>query len=246
MTPFTLLLTRPRPQAERFAQAFAERFGPAIRIVISPLLRIEPQQGALPPLSDYSGLVFSSRNGVQSLAGMSDDRRLPAYCVGARTAEAARAIGLRAEFCGADADALVARLAQAAPGGRLLHLRGAHARGGIAERLSASGQPCDEAVIYDQIPQKLSPEALDLLTGEGLVLLPLFSPRSARLAAQATAGATAPLALASMSRAVTEAWAGPLPVLLRQAAHPDAAAMLDALGALIAAARHLEGGNAAG
>lgn len=245
MTPFTLLLTRPRPQAERFAEAFAERFGPAIRIVISPLLRIEPQ-GALPPLSGYSGLVFSSRNGVQSFAGMSDDRRLPAYCVGARTAEAARAIGLRAEFCGADADALVARLAQAPPGGRLLHLRGAHARGGIAERLSASGQPCDEAVIYDQIPQKPAPEALDLLAGEGLVLLPLFSPRSARLAGQAMTGATAPLALASMSRAVTEAWEGPLPVLLRQAAHPDAAAMLDALGALIAAARHLEGGNAAG
>lgn len=240
MTPFTLLLTRPRPQAERFEQIFAERFGPNIAVVLSPLLRIEPA-GTLPPLSGYSGLIFTSQNGVQAFAGRSEDRRLPAYCVGARTAEAAQAIGLRAEFCGADADALVARLAESPPGGHLLHLRGAHARGRIAARLSASGQPCDEAVIYDQVPQDLSPKAQELLGGEGLVLLPLFSPRSAKLAGEAVRGAHAPLAIAAMSKAVTEVWEGPVPSLLRLARSSDAVGMLDALGALIAAARHLEG-----
>ncbi|WP_212522942.1 uroporphyrinogen-III synthase [Actibacterium sp. MT2.3-13A] len=245
MTPLTLLLTRPRPQAERFARAFAARFGPEIGIVISPLLRIAPG-GELPSLADYAGLVFSSQNGVRAFAGISGDRRLPAYCVGARTAEAAREIGLRAEFSGADAEALVARLAQAHPGGRLLHLRGAHARGEIAARLSAAGQPCDEAEIYDQIPQELSLKARDLLRAEGPVLLPLFSPRSATLAGQAVAGARAPLALAAMSAAVAGAWRGPAPALLRQAEKPDAEGMLDALAVLIAAARHLEGGGGAG
>ncbi|MGC9369389.1 MAG: uroporphyrinogen-III synthase [Paracoccaceae bacterium] len=244
MTPLSLLLTRPRPQAERFAQAFAERFGPDIGIVIAPLLRIDPV-GALPDLSGYSGLVFSSQNGVRAFAGMSSDRRLPAYCVGTRTAGAAQAIGLRAEVCGADADALVARLAGAAPGGRLLHLRGAHARGEIAARLSAAGQPCDAAVIYDQIPQGLTPEALDLLGRRGVVLLPLFSPRSAKLAGEACAGATATLAVAAMSGAVAQAWDGPVPALMEQAGTPDAEGMLAALGALIAAARHLEGGGRA-
>mgnify|MGYP003835865637 FL=1 len=245
MTSLSLLLTRPRPQAERFAQAFAGRFGPDIAIVIAPLLRIEPL-GALLDLSGYSGLVFSSQNGVRAFAGMGGDRRLPAYCVGARTAEAAQAIGLRAEFGGADADVLVARLAGAAPGGRLLHLRGAHARGDIAARLSAAGQPCDEAVIYDQVPQDLTPDALDLLAGEGTVLLPLFSPRSAKLAGEAAAGAGATLAVAVMSEAVAQAWDGPAPALIRQAGTPDAEGMLNALAALIAAARHLEGGDGPG
>lgn len=235
----SLLLTRPRAQGQRFADAFAARFGDEIPVIESPVIEIVPRDVA-PDLDGIAGLIFTSSNAVDCFASIIADRRIPAFCIGGRTAEAARAIGLAAQEVGPDADALVRRLAARPPGGRLLHLRGAHARGQVAQRLSAAGQPCNEQVIYDQVSRPLSGPAKDLLAGTAPVLLPLFSPRSAALVSEAAREAAAPLALATMSRAVTEAWHGPAPALIGQAEQPEAAAMLDVLARLIDAAQHLE------
>ena len=76
--------------------------------------------------------------------------------------------------------------------------------------------------------------------GAATVILPLFSPRSARLAAAAVEGASAPLQPVAISPAAGAAWAGARPEPARIALRPDAAAILDAVRAAAAAAAKKE------
>lgn len=239
-----LLLTRPRAQGESFVRVVAEQAGP-VTPVIAPLVQIVCT-GTLPPLDAYTGLIFTSQNGLRCFIGQSPDRRLPAYCVGPGTTQAARAEGFAATQAGADAERLIATLTATPPGGRLLHLRGAHGRGAVAQTLSAAGQPCDEHILYTQDATPPTQAARAALMGETPVVLPLFSPRSARLAGEAAQGATAPLFVVFMSAVVEGAWAGPTPQLALRAATPDGTAMLTAVTDAIAASRRLEGGASAG
>lgn len=237
-----MLLTRPRFQSERFAADCARRFGTGVDILISPILDIAVT-GALPDLAGFDGLIFTSENGVRSFAKISLNRGLPAFCVGERTAAAARAAGLTATVLGPNADGLVSALSEREGFGRLLHIRGRHARGEVAERMTAMGRPCDEALIYEQIPQELSLNAAKALNEDDPLILPLFSPRSAALVGRAAQGARAPLAVAALSPAVMDAWQGPAPVVRDCAAEPHADSLLEAIERVIAALRRLEGGQ---
>ena len=167
----TVLLTRPQAQAERFAKALGD-----IPVVISPLMRIE-HQPLDADLTGYRGLVFTSENGVRACPKCA----LPAYCVGDRTAQAAKDAGMRAISAKGSADDLVRLIADRAVEGPLLHIRGEHTRGDVAGKLHALGIQVDEHVGYCQVGLPLSEEARKLLGGESTVILPLFSPRSARL-----------------------------------------------------------------
>lgn len=238
-----LLLTRPLAQSRRFAQDLSEG-GAEIETIISPVMDIRCS-GAAPDLQAYSGVIFTSENGVRCAAAPAD-RRVPAYCVGPRTAQAAQDAGFAAHEFGPDAEALVAAILQAGTPGPLLHLRGKHARGAVAKRLESAGLQCAERVLYDQVARDPSLAALTALAGERPLVVPLFSPRSARLFGQVAADGRAPLCLVTMSAAVDEAWCGPDPVLRKRAERPDGDAMTKSTLALIAAARHLEGKGHAG
>lgn len=227
-----LLLTRPRRQSERFAQAFTDRFGTGFRIVTAPIMEIALFDVPI-PLDDVGGLVFTSENGVAGFAKVSPRRDLPAYCVGDRTAQAARTAGLDARSAHGTAEDLVADILADPPGGSILHLRGEHARGDICGALAAKGLPAAERVVYAQTALPLPGAVLAAVAQAPVTLLPLFSPRSAVLVSYQLAGRAARLALVTMSPAVTAAWAGPAPLALQEAERPDAAAMLDGLGALL-------------
>lgn len=115
----------------------------------------------------------------------------------------------------------------AAHRGRLVHPHGRH----LARALPVEGM-----VVYDQTAVPPSAEALGVLAGSAPVILPLFSPRSARLAAAAAAGARAPLLPVAISAAAAHAWGAARAEPTRLALRPDAAAMLAAVTA--AAAEH--------
>jgi uroporphyrinogen-III synthase len=238
MPPF--LLTRPEDQNTRFAGELALRFGPGIRVIGSPLLELVDLEVDLAPLLSepgVSGLVFTSENAVHAFRRKSAQRDLCAYCVGARTAAAARAAGLQAVSADGDAAALVALIKGLGVTGQLIHLRGAHSLGGVAATLRLVGIAAIDAVIYDQKPRKLSDPAISLLAQDEPVLLPVFSPRTALLFAQAVASLCpkAPILAAPISAATAQGLAG-LPLAGMQiAAEPTAAGVLDALAALIAA-----------
>lgn len=230
-----LLLTRPRAQSERFAGDFAARFGTGFDIVIAPVMEIV-LTGEPIPLDGIAGLIFTSENGVAAFAAVQADRSLPAWCVGERTAAAARAAGFDATASEGTATTLVRDIAARHPQGRLLHLRGEHAAGDVQGDLAGMGFGIETRVVYRQQALPLGEDVQSRVARAPLTLLPLFSPRSARLVADQLSGSPARLAVATISPAATRAWTGPAPALLREAARPDAAAVMDALGDLIDAA----------
>ena len=178
-----LLLTRPEAQARQFLEQLDQDVVGCVDVVISPLITIVASDDT-PKLADNVGLIFTSINGVASTARMTDIRGQVAYCVGPATTEAARQAGWDAIQAGRNADGLVATLIDKKPKGPLLHLRGLHTRGSVASRLSDAGVTTSEHVAYTQCAQSLSDDALGALEGDRMVIVPLFSPRSAELFAR--------------------------------------------------------------
>jgi uroporphyrinogen-III synthase len=234
--PKTLLLTRPAPQARAFAAALEAALPGRFAPVFAPLIAIAP----LPAPVDLDGvqaLLFTSANGVEQFAARCPDRSLPALCVGAMTAAAARTAGFAARPAGGDVHAL-ARLAVRAyvPGaGALLHLRGRHAAGDLTGLLAAAGVPARAAEIYDQRAVPAPPEATALLAAGRADVLTLFSARTARIFADQAAAAGWPLAAgtAVSLSAATDAGLGDT-VLGRRLVAPaaDQRGMLQALASL--------------
>lgn len=189
-----VLLTRPRPASERFAQGLGDA-----NVVIAPLMEIV-SLGAPIELEGMAGLILTSEAAVAFVP----QTTLPAYCVGARTNAAAHAAGMQADCVGQDAEELVKTLADHRPKGPLLHLHGTHTRGDIVERLCAIGLSITGLAVYDQ--QDVPPSAAfhDALTLPNL-LVPLFSPRSATLFARAATDLRSDAKIVALSQAVADA-----------------------------------------
>jgi len=226
-----VLLTRPRAASERFAQALQDALGP-VRVAILPLMEIAPLVDRL-DLEGVAGLIFTSAAGVEVFSGLTADRGLPAWCVGDRTAEAARAIGLRATSAGGDAAALVALMATARPEGRLVHLHGAHTRGDVAERLARENLRAEGRAIYDQVSVPPGRAFAAALEHDGPVIVPLFSPRSAELFGRVPGADATGVHPVALSPAVRAALPDVLAARAETAESPDAPAMIRAIGALI-------------
>ncbi len=236
-----LLLTRPRAEAESFLADLRRQaaLGP---VVISPLMRIVPVAAAVDP-AGLAAVIFTSVNGVRCGSARTGLPGLRAYCVGRRTTRAAQAAGFDAEMAGETAEQLLATLGRVRPAGRLLHLRGRHARGAVADRLAALGLRAEEVVVYDQQACDFTHEAHVLLDGERPVVLPLFSPRSAELVARQPR-ARAPLWIVALSPAVARAAAPLGAARLVIAARPERAAICAAVAGVLGGGSPLEGASA--
>ena len=220
MTP--VLLTRPLPQAQEFAAQIAERFGAAAPCIISPVLDVVTLKPKI-AFSEFSGLVFTSQNGVAAYRANDGPAGLVAYCVGDKTTRAAQEAGLEAYSAGGDVTSLNALLAKAAPKGPLLHPSGVHVAGQVDGNVT-------RVAFYDQRPIDLNNEALAALSTTGPLLVPIFSPRTAELLQKALPdNIQATPHDISLSQAVAEAID---PVAFRHISvckSPTAAAMLDRL-----------------
>ncbi len=222
-----ILLTRPAAQSQRFARDLRAAVPFSLQITISPLMSPVLMPDAVPTIP-VAALIFTSETGVQAYAAQSARIAPLAYCVGDRTARAAHALGMQTVSADGDAEALIARIKAQAPAGPLLHLRGRDARGDIAPRLTAAGLPAETAIVYDQQPCPLTVTARRILRGVAPVIVPLFSPRSARLFAQ-MAEPLAPLRIVAMSRAVADAVDPALSARVSIAQKPTGDAMIAAV-----------------
>ena len=171
-----LLLTRPKDRAAEFADAVQARLARPVPVLVSPLVEIVPL-GVTPDIARDAVLLFTSAAGPASLGPHYDAAGRWAYCVGDRTADAARAAGFRARSADGDAAALARLVREAAPVAPLVHVRGAHAKGDLAGRLSAAGFQVSECVTYRQQECPPAPELVRLLSGACDVVAPVFSPR---------------------------------------------------------------------
>lgn len=230
-----VLVTRPREQAEGFARKLTSRFGAKVRPLVAPLMT--PEYLA-PPIPDgpFSAVIFTSARGVEGARRLHGSLPRLAYCVGRSTASAASAAGYEARSSDGDVEALAAAILADPPKGRLLYIRGVDTAGMLENTLVSNGIPTVSLQVYLQIALPLEGESLALLRQQGAMILPLFSPRSARIFRDAMPNdARAALRIAAMSEAVARA-ASDLPhTALTVAARPDADAMLDAVESLLAA-----------
>ncbi len=247
------LITRPRPEAETLAAAFAAR---GIAALIEPLLRIAPVADAATRLAallpGIQALVFTSANGARAFAEASARRDLPVYAVGDATAATARGLGFVAvASAGGDVEDLsrlvVARLSPT--DGALLHAAGRTVAGDLAGRLGTAGFELHRAVIYTAHPATaLSTEAQTALRRHSLDLALFFSPRTAasfvRLARDAGLDdACCSVTAVAFSSAVATELAHLSWRTIRSAAMPTEPALLAAVEAAAAEVSTLKPGN---
>ncbi|RYH10002.1 uroporphyrinogen-III synthase [Tropicimonas sp. IMCC6043] len=231
----SLLLTRPSAASERFhAQAEAE-IGRFARVVISPLLRIVPLQIDETPKSGED-IVLTSENGVSALEKR-DLLGARTWCVGTRTAERARSEGAVVNAVARDGAELAEMIVELSTGKDFVHVAGRHRRGDIVGRLRAAGKRARVIEAYDQVAEPLREEAADLLQNPGDVVAPLFSPRSARLLAEAAGDRVARLHAIAISEAAADRWQGRPGERFLIAPTADAAGVLSAMGSLFDADR---------
>lgn len=241
MKSYAIILTRPDAALAGFAGDLRDTLGFGGEICLSPLLEIEPVDAGL-DLTGLGGLIFTSKNGVERFAVLSERRDLTCWCVGAATAHAAKRAGLNAYAADGDAPTLIRRILADVPKAPLLHIRGEAARGDVAATLTEAGIFTRDVVVYRQARRPLSERAKTLLKRENPVILPLFSPNTARQFVS-QGPYDAPLLIAAISENVAAELTGLAVERLVIADKPDAGAMLKAVDALIAAEDRIEGGT---
>src|SRR5690554_5761508 len=100
--PMRIVVTRPRPDAERTAGNLRAR---GHQVLVAPLMRVEPVEADL--AGTWSGIVITSANAPAAIADNPARRgllALPVYAVGRRSAQAAESVGF-ASVSAADGDA---------------------------------------------------------------------------------------------------------------------------------------------
>ena len=229
----TILLTRPQAASDRFATEARAALGADWPVLIAPLMRTI-WQGALPEMLNLSDVIFTSETALRGFCRLSARRDMRAWCVGARTATAAERAGFAVCQGPGDAQGLAALIAKTCAAKRLFWPHGTDVARNMDDLLVPAGIETVSAVIYNQQPVPLTAAALTLLSGHMPVLLPLFSPRSARLLLQAFSAHTirAPLYLASLGPDVDAATAALMVRQRRVAAQPNAKSLLVTLAHL--------------
>lgn len=232
-----VLVTRPEPQATRFAARISEAFGARVRPVLTPVLAPVFLAPVLPE-GHFGAVILTSETAVVAAQRLkAQGARLPttAFCVGDRTAQCAVSAGFAATSAGADAQALAGLVVARREEGPFLHLRGRDTRGGLMAALQAAGVTARDCVVYAQDPVPLSADALQALATPGPVLVPLFSPRTAVLffAALESVPLAAELTVVAMSPAVARACPPGLCHRILTARQPDAEGMMAVLARVV-------------
>ena len=176
-----VLLTRPRRDSLDVARQLTAH---GIETAIWPLTKVVFQPGAVQIPSDTQALVFTSRNGVDAIASADHSRDLTAWCVGDRTADAARAAGYTdVHSAGGGIGDLIDLLARQSPL-RLFYPRARHVSADLSALLAGSGHSLTSAVVYDAVSSgPPSHEIAALLKSGAIGVVPLWSRRPARFLA---------------------------------------------------------------
>lgn len=182
-----------------------------------------------PPLPDrrFQAVIFTSETAVQAAKSMGAPLPTKAFCVGDRTAQAARQAGFMPDSAEGDVTALERLILNSKSTGPLLHLRGKDSAGDLAQSLTNCGIETLSAIVYTQDALDLTPEAITVFARQDPVIVPLFSPRSATLLVKALPlDRQAPLGVVAISQNTADAAQALAPDRFTIAAHPDGENML--------------------
>jgi uroporphyrinogen-III synthase len=182
-----VLVTRPDPA--RTAQALGARGHAAL---MAPLLRIETIESIFG--GPFAAVLLTSANAARAVSAhprRAELQRLPAYAVGARSAEAARAAGFaRVESADGALPDLVRLVAGRFAGQRLIYLAGEDRSGELAREVAPHGVAVETAVIYRAVAAAALPDDTVQALRSGEVDAALhYSARSATTLLQLAAAA---------------------------------------------------------
>jgi uroporphyrinogen-III synthase len=169
-----LLVTRPEPDNARTAEALRAR---GHEVTLAPVLRVAPEAKADLGDGPWAAVLITSANAARAVADHPRREtclRIPAFCVGRRSAEAARAAGF-AEVVSADGDAgdlarLVAeRVAGQQSNQPLLWLAGEDRADDLAGALSSHGIAVHTVTIYRAVAETALPAEVRGLLADGAI-----------------------------------------------------------------------------
>jgi uroporphyrinogen-III synthase len=218
-------ITRARPGA----LATADRVRAlGFEAIIDPLLTVETLQAEI-DLTHIAALAFTSANGVEAFARLSDERGLPVFTVGRATARAAQGEGF-ASVSSADGDVEgLCDLIAGAAGGPVLWAGAQEPAGDLVGMLRGCGVMARGVAVYETLDRAPLAETLARLDAPLTALV--HSPRAARALATVLGDRPAPnLRVLCLSEAV----AAPLRGGSRSVAfapRPDESALLALLSA---------------
>tara|TARA_Y100000746_G_C15429249_1_gene417846 strand:- start:440 stop:1132 length:693 start_codon:yes stop_codon:yes gene_type:complete len=172
-----ILITRPIVQSRRFYSYLIRNFGNRVNIIISPVIKIKPFVVDI-GLNQFDGIIFTSENAVKAFEKLDINTKKGIFCVGRQTAKYAEFIGLSVSHTERDTTDLIAFLLKNKIQLRLLYLCGNNISVDLTKALSTSLTSVYSKVIYEQVPMKLTREAIELLSQKNPVLVPIFSERS--------------------------------------------------------------------
>lgn len=190
-----VLVTRAREQASQLSRRLADAGALPVEL---PTIQIEPPESwtqvdrAVGQLDDYAWVVFTSANGVrwlfQRLETLGRDARAlgqaKVAAIGPATAEALRAVGVRADFVPSEyvAEAVAAGLAERGVAGeRVLVARAAEAREALVARLRSQDARVDEVAVYRTVPAlDVGPRLRELLDSGDLDVVTFASSSTVR------------------------------------------------------------------
>ena len=173
-----VLLARPEADAARTAQALTAR---GHTVLVAPLMRLETIDGAFG--GPFAAVLLTSANAARALTprARAELTPLPAFTVGARTAQAAREAGFaQVESAEGALGDLVRLVSARRPGRRLLYLAGEDRAGDLAGDLAVHGIAVETAVVYRTAPVAALPgDAVQALTEGRIDAVLHYSRRSA-------------------------------------------------------------------
>ena len=228
----TLLLTRPQAQSQRFAVDFRARFGDDWPILFAPLTQLKFHD-ALIDRQGIGDIAFTSQNGVAGFNRLTKDRNLRAWCVGDKTADAARVAGYDTATGPGTAKGLVDRIIADGAVRRILYPRADDIAFDMSKYLKTAGIETVEAIVYSQMPCPPTTDAAALLVGKAPVLLPFFSRRAVDIFRQNYPETRAPILVAAISATVADATDQMAKAACIVARYPDSDHMLAALAELM-------------
>ena len=229
------LVTRPRAEAEKLAEALALR---GIEAIIEPLLEIHYRDEPAPDLAGVQAVLCTSTNAVRALARLTDERAVPLFAVGEASAARARDLGFARVLSAGGSVADLAGLVRdrlRPDDGRVLHVAGSILAGDLAGLLRAAGFAVERAVLYEARPDAgLGARCVRALNAGIVDFALFFSPRTARVFALLADRAGVADRLGSVTAisisAAADCALAPLPFRERHIAErPDQASLLAAL-----------------
>ena len=177
-----LLITRP----EKSAKILSDKLrASGHETVCSALLEIVFNETTDLDLKGVQAFVVTSANGLAGLVKVTENRDLPLFAVGDKTAKAAKYAGFKTVL---SADGDVAGLGDlisqnaAIDKGTLLHAGGARVAGDLGSQLEVAGFSYRREILYDAIEaEKFSSETFSVVSEDKLDGILLFSPHTAKV-----------------------------------------------------------------